>query len=215
MKKLDKKITLALEFKKWYAKNKKYAYNSSNNKYYYDLLYELLIIQDGLCAYTEYRLIETKVLNKLKKDFVKGKNNTIIKPQIPAHLEHFDKKHKQVSAWDWKNFFASFEHVNVKKNRLEDQYGIDTILKPDLKGYDPGNLLNYDADLHMFYPKLNLTKSKQNRVKNMILVLGLNNDFIKMKRSEYLSTIEVLEFYREQKQIITQFHTAYGMISEY
>lgn len=212
MRKLNKEISLATEYKEWFTKNKNHLYNSSANDYYYDVLYELLIIQNGVCAYTEYRLIDEDILIELKKGFVNGKYTIHLKPSTPAHLEHFNKLKKKISTWDWDNFFAVFEHVNFKKNHLEDKLGINNILKPDLDSYDPIKYLKYDKDLHMFYPDLKLSVGEQGKVKNMITVLGLNNDFIKMKRKEYLNTIILIEYYTEEKQTISQFYTAYSMI---
>lgn len=212
MRKLNKAIKLAKDYKKWYPKNKRHKYDSSNNEFYYDVLYELLIIQDGLCAYTEYRLIEKDVLKKIKDGFVRGKYSIPLKPNIPAHLEHFNKLQKPKFAWDWENFFAVFDHVNDKKNHLEDIYGINNILKPDLKVYDCSKSLSYDKDLHMFYPNLKLPQNERDLVNKMILVLGLNNDFIKMVRRDYLKTIKALEGYKGKPQSINQFPTAYSMI---
>ncbi len=209
MRKLDKQLKLATEFKKWYADNKIHAYNSSNDKYYYDVLYELLIIQEGLCAYTEYRLIDENLLSELKTGFVNGKYSINLKPNVPAHLEHFDSSLKESNGWDWSNFFAVFSAVNTKKGTLK----TDVILKPDSKNYNPELYLAYDNDLHFFYANLELDKPIQDKVNAMITILGLNNDFIKMKREDYLNDISTLEYYTSLKQTINQFHTAYNLIS--
>ena len=46
----------------------------------------------------------------------------------------------------------------------------------------------------------------------MIIVLGLNNDFIKMKRREYLESQKTIEDLTDKKQSINQFYTAYSML---
>jgi len=211
MKKVNKTISHATEFKKWFAKNKTKEYYSSRYPYY-DVLYELLIIQNGLCAYTELRLVSEENLETLKNGFEKGKYSIDFKPQIPAQIEHFSKENKKISGWNFENLFAVFGSLNLDKNKLEDKFGIDNILKPDSEDYLPEKYLLYDKDLHLFFPNSKLDFETQNRIKNMIIVLGLNNDFIKMKRSDYLKEIKLKENYFEIKQSINQFFTAYEMM---
>jgi len=211
MRKLNKTICMATEYEKWFAQNKTKEYYSSRYPYY-DVLYELLIIQQGLCAYTEYRLVSEENLETIKNGFEKGKYSNNFKPQIPAQIEHFSKENKKISGWNFENLFAVFGSINLDKNKLEDKYGIDNILKPDSEDYSPEKYLLYDKDLHIFFPNSKLDIETQNRIKNMIIVLGLNNDFIKMKRSEYLKEIEFKEVFFEEKQTINQFFTAYSMI---
>jgi hypothetical protein len=212
MRKLNKIIRLSTKFNDWYLKNKTHKYNSTSNRFYYDILYELLIVQDGLCAYTEYRLIEDKLLEKIKNGFKVGKFSIDFFPQIPAQIEHFSKKKKQTSAWDWDNLFAVFNDVNLQKNHLENQFGIDDILKPDTLNYDPFEYLMYDSALHIFFPHSKLKKTIYDRVFNMIIVLGLNNDFIKMQRREYLNSIKAIQYFTDKTQSVDQFFTAYSMM---
>jgi hypothetical protein len=84
MKKLNKQIALATEYQAWFPKRSTRVYNSSTNKYYHDVLYELLIIQSGLCAYTEFRLVSVENLEFIKGCFLNGKLNIEEKPSIPA-----------------------------------------------------------------------------------------------------------------------------------
>ena len=212
MRKLDKKITLSIKYKDWYEENQTHTYDSTSNKFYYDVLYELLIIQQGLCAYTELRLIDHENLEKLKVGFVAGKYTANYKPDVPAQIEHFSKDRKATNGWDWNNLFAAFMGVNLKKNHLENKYGIDNILKPDTLKYDPHKYLLYDASLHIFIPNSKLSKTEYEKVFNMILVLGLNNDWIKMKRKGYLEAIKEKESWLQKKQTINQFYTAYDMM---
>lgn len=212
MKQLNKTLTLATNFKNWYSNNTAAAYDSSNNDFYYDVLYELLIIQNGVCAYTEYRLIAEDKLQQIKKLINKGKPKKEDRVDTPAHLEHFDKLKKKVSGWNWDNFFAVFDHINTTKNKLEDKHGLYPILKPDNPDYLPNKYLCYDKNLHLFYPNLSLNELEKDTVKKMILVLGINNDFIKMKREEYLKPIKIRESYLNVTQTINQFYTAYNML---
>lgn len=209
MKKLNKTISFATEFAKWYADHQTSKYNSSNNEFYSDVLYELLIIQEGLCAYTEYRLVDESILKTIKKGFANGKYNSNYRPQIPAQIEHFSKQGKLESGWNWDNLFAAFTDINLKKNKLEDKYGINEILKPDSPEYSPSKYLRYDAVEHIFTPLLSSDHSDYQKVFDMIIVLGLNNDFIKMKRREYLEQVKFNEEILGKEQAVHQFHTAY------
>lgn len=212
MRKLDKKITLSTKYEEWYKSNITHKYDSTSNKFYHDVFFELLIIQQGLCAYTELRLIESENLDRLKAGFVDGKYTVDYKPAVPAQIEHFSKARKITSGWDWNNLFVAFMGVNLKKNPLEDKYGIDNILKPDTLKYNPHKYLIYDASLHIFIPNSTLSKTEYKKVFNMILVLGLNNDWIKMERKGYLEAIKEKESWSQNKQTINQFHTAYSMM---
>ncbi len=212
MRQLKKTLNLATNFETWYKTNTTATYNSSNNDFYYDVLYELLIIQHGVCAYTEYRLIEEDNLETLKQLINKGKPNEKNRISIPAQLEHFDKSKKKINGWDWDNFFAVNTHTNNKKNKLEDTHGIHPILKPDSTSYIPEKYLCYDKTFHLFYPNITLNEQEKEAVKKMIIVLGINDDYIKMKRKEYLMPIALRESYTGIKETINQFYTAYQML---
>jgi hypothetical protein len=211
MRELDKKITLATAFETWYNQDSARPYHSSRYPYY-DVLYELLIIQDGLCAYTELRLIDPENLEKLKNGFVDGKYTADYKPDVPAQIEHFSKARKITCGWDFNNLFGVYDRVNLLKNHLENKYGADEILKPDSENYSSQKYLMYDKEEHIFFPNINLDRISHQKVSNMIIVLGLNNDYIKMTRKNYIEMIKALEEYSEVKQTVTQFHTAYSMM---
>lgn len=189
-------------------------YNSSNNMYYYDVLYQLLNLQGGLCAYTEKRLISPEKLKEITAAFADGKLNVPAqRPEVAAQVEHFSKKIKKVSGWKWDNLFAAYTDVNHKKNHLEDKYGIDDILKPDRDGYSPEHYLMYENSLHIFIPNdETLDDSEQERVRKMILVLGLNNDGIVLERKEYLLMLKEIEAFKDENQTPTQYVTAYSML---
>ncbi|MCX6231214.1 MAG: hypothetical protein NTZ33_06690 [Bacteroidetes bacterium] len=212
MKKLNKSLQLSTKFSYWYSKNKTKDYKSTNDPFYYDVLYELLIIQEGLCAYTEIRMIDEKSLETLKSGFNDGKYSIDFRPQTPAQIEHFSKLKKKSNGWDWNNLFAVYIDINHKKNYLEDRYGVSSILKPDNPSYDPLKYLMYDSSNHIFFPNSKLKKPLQDKVSKMIIVLGINNDFIKMQRREYINSIKEKEYFLEKKLVINQFITAYNMI---
>ena len=214
MRKLAKAIEWAIEYQDWYGNKPQRVYNSSANKYYYDVLYELLLIQGGICAYTEYRLISKDHLETLKAGFENGKYASGFHPDVPADIEHFDKKLKQGNGWDWSNLFAVEKFTNMKKNHLEDVHGIDEILKPDHPEFAPFRLLRYNKSEHCFEAnKEKISEEEAIRVSKMLIVLGVNNDFIKMKRREFLEEmLDYLEF-RPEKIDIHQFPTAYAMLT--
>ena len=69
MRKIDKTKILSTEYKKWeehFEKNNEphSKYNSIDNKYYNDVVMNLLFCQKGLCAYTEIELCSPDVINE-------------------------------------------------------------------------------------------------------------------------------------------------------
>lgn len=213
MRKIERNCTLATEYHTWMEANPTKAYSSSH-KYYYDVLYQLLILQRGLCAYTEKCLISPEKLEEITAAFADGKLNVPAqRPDVAADIEHFSKAMKVVSSWNWDNLFTAYSPVNRKKNHLEDKYGIDDILKPDRVGYSAENYLMYERNLHVFIPNVEtLDDSEQERVRKMILVLGLNNDGIVLERKEYLRKIKEIESLKNVPQVPTQYFTAYSMM---
>ena len=64
MRKIDKMCSLSTAYKQWEVslpKDTYPKYNSSKNKYYTDIVMQLVYCQDGLCAYTERRLCKEEV----------------------------------------------------------------------------------------------------------------------------------------------------------
>lgn len=214
MRKIEKNCTLATEYYAWMVANSAEKYNSTNNKYYYDVLYQLLILQGGMCAYTEKRLISPENLELITAAFADGKLNVPAqRPDVAADIEHFSKANKIVSGWNWDNLFAAYSPVNRKKNHLEDKYGIDDILKPDRDGYSPEHYLAYDKDEHLFIANDEiLDDTEQKRVHDMILVLGLNNAGVVLERKEYLLMLKEIESLKDEVQNPIQYFTAYSMM---
>jgi hypothetical protein len=198
VKQISKIITHAKQYETWINSfgasiQEKY---SSSNLFHKDVLYQLLICQEGLCAYTEYRIVSQQKLEKIKNEFVLGKYNNG-KRDLPIDIEHFDSRLKIHFGWKWDNLFAVFSLINQKTKRREEQKlnkkgkSVHTIMKPDNTDYNPHDLLMYEPISNMFIPNIYLNKKDQEQVKEMILCLGLNNGFIKTKRIEYFNELIV------------------------
>ena len=215
MKKIDKSICLASEYLNWQqSTNAKYY---SSHKYYKDVLCSLIICQNGLCAYTEYRLISENELEKIKALFDSSGRYRKARPDIPMDNEHFDSIKKNVNGWNWDNFFGVFSPINrdVKRVReselIKNGKNIHSFFKPDNPNYNPKIYLNYDIKNHMFYPNPNLDSVTFKETKEMIYILGLNWGFIRMKRKEYISEyLKRKEYFNNER--INQFYTAIELL---
>jgi hypothetical protein len=72
-------------------------------------------------------------------------------------------------------------------------------------------LLKYNSKENIFYPNTEeLTASEIKQVQEMIICLGLNNGYIKMKRGDYLSELATREKFGETVTP-NQFITAWTM----
>jgi len=210
MKKIDK-LTNRFAQKYFNDKKKPSAYNSSHYKYYNDVLCNLLICQNGLCAYSELRLISEAKLAKLQLLLIE--ENITQRPECPADIEHFDRKLTATDGWNWDNLFAVFDSLNQKikarrEKELEKETGsfVDYILKPDLETYNPNALLFYNREEHIFIANPNLSEIEAINVEKMIYVLGINYDFIKMQRKAFVED----KIYQKNPEI-NQFFTAFEM----
>jgi hypothetical protein len=217
MKFLNKKIVFATAYKKWVddLENKKTnhpVYNSSNGKYYYDIVANLLWIQEGLCAYTERRLQNHLPFHKTK--WKKGKYK---KFEFAGQLDHYDNSLKKEKGWLWENFFLIDSDINVKLKRDKTPLGV---LKPDLITFNPFDLLQYEITTHIFIPNSSLNFTDQIKVLKEINLLGLNFQPIIDIRREYLSPIiEDVKYHKKtfDKALseLNQFFTAFLMAKEY
>jgi hypothetical protein len=148
MKKIDKSQILSKDYKEWLENlenNNHPKYNSSNFKYYNDIKMSLLYCQNGLCAYTEQLLCDSKYITddnwdekKYKRSLSKDDKNS-----IQGDLEHFDESLKKNKAWSWDNFFVVATHNNC---RIKGTKAIKYILKPDDENYDPYKYLEFDFE---------------------------------------------------------------------
>ncbi|MFK7947018.1 MAG: hypothetical protein AB8G11_05465 [Saprospiraceae bacterium] len=182
MQKIDKTQILSTVYKQWEedleANNQPHPkYNSSNFRFYKDIVMNLFYCQKGLCAYTEKRLC-----NPEHSTVEHWKNGRYIsdKPDIFGDLEHFDEslKAKKSDAqglkdWLWNNFFMVDSNINTK---VKGSKSVDSILKPDTESYNPYDLLDYNLQTHEFTCKMNgnLTDDEKQRIETMIEILGLN-----------------------------------------
>ena len=208
MKKIDKGNCLAKEYQSWVSHPVSLPKCSSKNKYYTDVFVALLISQNGLCAYTEYQLIESDELERLKLQFDESGRFQGHKPEVKAILEHFYPRNQVANEWIWENFFIVDSHTNsYVKNPRERTNQIDEILKPDRIDYDPFVLLDYDKDEHIFYAHPELNNSMIDRIENMIYILGINHGGTKLKRKQYIEENILKPSYQPY-----QFITAFQMI---
>lgn len=213
MRKIDKSIILATVYKEWEADFEQKGaihgiYNSSKNKFYNDVIMNLLHCQKGVCAYTEIKLcdIDKCAPSNWKNGRYKGK----YKPK--GNLDHFDPHLKTDKAWLWSNLFVIDTDVNTK---VKGSHSVDAILKPDLPSYTPSNLLEYDAVLHIFKPHSSLADlNKVKRLETMIDTLGINWDEIRDTRRKYLTDIFndiEMGFKTIESVVLHQFFTAFEM----
>lgn len=216
MRKLNKPKILSAKYKKWEEGlqrlgNPHPRYNSSNHRFYNDIVANLLNIQDGLCAYTEMRLCEKQIVND--DNWVDGRftgNNFEFKGQ----LDHFDPSLKTENAWLWSNFYVADTDVNTKVKRDKE---VDSILNPGSEDYNENNLLDYGCSSHLFIAKSSLSLDEKERVKRMISILGLNYGPIKETRRRFLSDkFKMIELGVEDSDsvVIDEFPTAFRMCAE-
>ena len=176
MRKIDKSEHLATAFFDWLSGQSSGhgPYQSSSSRYYEAVKMNLLHCQRGLCAYTEVFLGERSSCSP--ENWQEGRYQGSYSAR--GTLDHFDATRKQGEAWAWDNFFL----VDAETNRRKGQKPVDEILKPDRAGYSPFHYLAYDAYLHIYFPHPQLTDPEKERVREMILTLGLNWDPVVDKR---------------------------------
>lgn len=215
MRKIDKSKILAKEYKAWIdaydTENKDHpVYNSSSNKYYYDILVNLLFCQGGLCAYTEIMICDMERCGETKfsKEGVYQKGNES-ESGFFAQLDHFDSSLKKTKGWSWDNFFAVYDKINTRKNDKE----IFGFMKPDNPDYAPQKYLEYDFDKHIFYPRIDIQDDKmREEIGKMISSLGLNYGSVIDKRRNVLSPlVEQLKYKMPIPKSISEFPTAFEM----
>ncbi len=212
MRKLNKSKILSSKYKEWLdnldqSHENHGTYNSTNNVHYIDVVMNLLHVQRGLCAFTEVKLCSQQLIDE--KNWVDGKYINR-KPEILGQLDHWNPDLKKEKSWNWDNFFYISSDINI---RVKSKKVVDEILKPDTENYDPIKFLEYDAKSHIFIPNSNLDKIKYERVKKMILILGINYDPIIDLRKEYLEDKLACKRFGLDYEI-NQFVTAYSMISK-
>jgi len=211
MHKIDKSEVLAQKYKteidQLNIENQAHPKYSSNHRYYRSVLLSLLSCQNGLCAYTEFRLMEKEDLELYTAQLRDGEFSNKTNFEVPAQIEHFDTSLKEKRGWEWSNLFAVFDSINT---RVKNRQKVDEILKPDLDSYNPFEMLSYDIENQIFVPNERLSFTDFKRVTKMIKTLGLNWKFIRDKRKEYL--LPLLEKNKNGDAITPhQFITAFEM----
>lgn len=217
MRKLDKTEILAVEYKNWqdsFAVNEAQPkYNSSAGKFYYDVIANLIWIQKGLCAYTEYMMQGFEKCNP-----VNWNNNKFKQFTFAGGLDHYDPTLKNTQGWLWDNFFLIDSDVNSKK--VKGSKKPNSLLKPDKPDFDPSYYLEYDVSIHEFIPNRTRTFEEQNLILQDINTLGLNWQPTVERRAKYLNEIindvkyGVVTFENAYSNLI-QFFTAFELSKKY
>lgn len=193
MQKIDKSKRLATAYHKWVEELESTGedhglYNDGpGRKFHKDVLMNLIACQNGLCAYTEVRIGDPKLVEA--SNWKDGRFNGL--KTTKADIDHFDPNLKLHKAWLWDNLFA----VDIGTNqRVKGYSSVDDILKPDAPDYDPFQLLSYEIDYpvssethdlnHRFVPHPALSEDVADRVNRMINVLGLNDPTVRKSRED-------------------------------
>lgn len=226
MRKIDKTNHIATVFqnavKPTEYKNGTFLYN-----YHKDVLVSLLYCQNGLCAYTEKRLL-SRTQEEMQNLFINGEysltneeGNKIKPDEVFADIEHYRGHLKKTNGWDWDNLFAVCDSVNRNIKRVEEPkfekkcqekgWNFDDLmllLKPDGEGYEMDKFLEYDKDSHKFTARLDLENKLAEQIESILVVLGINCAPI---RNERISRIEtwLLLIKKGETPLINEFPTAF------
>lgn len=187
MRRIDKNIPLlASVYKKWLDNleetNANHPEYSSQHKFYVDVVANLLLIQQGLCAYTEQFLFDSR---ELTEDYWQSGRFSKGRFDFYGHLEHYDESLKEKKGWLWSNLFVVQADINNKKGTKSVLYA----LKPDDDNYDPFYLLEYNFREHRFLPNRNRDLDQQEKILHDINVLGLNFQSLIQERRLNLNPI--------------------------
>lgn len=190
MRKIDKNIRFSTVYKAWLedleAKGKDHPNYPGNREFYYDVKFELLRCQRGLCAYTEIELCEEDILTA--DNWTDGRYDYDEEAtQASGHIEHFAPKLKPKKGWLWSNLFMVDNHINTPVKGSQE---VDDIMKPDADDYDPKDRLEFDSELNTYLPNDSKTPEEQERIKKMIKVLGLNFGHVKRRRKSFIKKLK-------------------------
>jgi len=106
MRKIEKSLSLATIYKKWLDETnstgvKHPEYNSSEFRFYKDIVANLLWVQKGLCAYTEMYLMD---YDRVKpSEWKKGRFKDF---DFMGQLDHYESTLKKDKGWDGLTFFS-------------------------------------------------------------------------------------------------------------
>jgi len=218
MQPLDKTQILATQYKNWQdnltaTKTNHPAYNSSGGQFYYDIISNLIWLQKGLCAYSEFKL---QAYVKCGAEF--WINGVFPKFTFAGELDHYDPTLKTNQAWLWDNFFLIDSDVNSKKVKGSKQP--KGLLKPDKEGFSPAYFLEYDISNHLFIPNKDREFDEQALIKHDLDTLGLNWQPTVERRATYLNDIIIdvkygITTFEAAEQQLYQFFTAFKLCRNY
>jgi hypothetical protein len=215
MRKIDKSVVLSSHYKTWEVgieregKNHK-KYDSSNNKFYRDIVMNLFYCQSGVCAYTESLLCNEKFY--AESNWNAGSYPVNDEVKFFGELDHFNPELKADKAWLWSNLFMI--HSDVNSVKVKGRKSVDSIMKPDEPGYDEFKLLFYFEKEHIFIPHPDLQSKDQDRVTYMLDTLGINHPTIIANRKGIIQPIleqTKLTDKPYEEFVVNQFFTAFEM----
>jgi hypothetical protein len=180
MRKIDKSNIRSTKYKEWVdGLGDNHPAYSSSHRFITDIKMSLLACQKGLCAYTEELLCDKSLLDEA--NWQDGKYTKKLDNQnlVNGDIEHFDCSLKNTQAYLWDNLFMVNSNINC---RVKGTLSVDNILKPDRDSYDPYIYLDFDYETNVFRPKSSLSSEEQERVKEMIQILGINSNAFKRAR---------------------------------
>ena len=178
MRKIDKTNIKSTQYDEWLKDNKgNHPKYDSKYKHYKDIKMSLLYSQDGLCAYTEERLCDKKLIEDSCWSDGKYQNNQT-DSLVNGDLEHFDNTLKDKQAYLWDNLFIVNSNIN---SRVKCSKEIYDILKPDSSHYDENKYLEFNYENNLFIANPKLSENEQKDVECMIQTLGINHNGFKRK----------------------------------
>jgi len=219
MRRIDKTIQRATlyeqklrEFDETGKDHPNYTQSPFRTAYYNDVFMSLLCCQGGVCAYTESLICNVSNITTS----VCWENGKYEARNLEGNIEHFDSDLKKTHGWQWDNLFVVCSAINSK---VKGKKKVDYILKPDVPGYDPFQLLTYDFDTHFFTPNPDLDDATAKKVREMIDTLGINFRTIVDRREERLESYRVdihsgLKTYESLRSQLREFFTAFDMSRE-
>ncbi len=190
MRKIDKTVVLSIKYKQWVEKlsKMKKRHPLRSERYYTDVIMNLLHCQKGVCAYTEMLICNPKRVAKSN-----WKHGRYIKKKVEqlGSLDHFDPKFKKKTYWDWDNLFFVHSKINVIKNAKDIECHD---MKPDVADYDPFKFLKYSFGTNLFAPLSGSdVKCETESIDKMIDILQLNHDTVVYERETFLAKYKVLD----------------------
>lgn len=223
MRKINKENTLAKVFE---SARQPTEYNSTGFKFYYDVYFSLLYCQEGLCAYTEKRLL-FRTQEEIEQVFENGRyahkiNNKKVKfVEVFGDIEHFNQTLKNTQGWDWDNLLVVYSPVNRDiKRQTEPKFRekcaekkwlfeeVMQLLKPDKSDYQWDTYLEYNISKHRFVAKTNLEDELADKIEGILKVLGINCEPIRQERIEKIETwLNLIK--KGENPVISQFPTAF------